>query len=222
MERFPALTLVMLFLAATAQAALRSPQVPVAGTSLQTLLNAQGQTIHVQTDQIDGPQFAGMSVGTPGSLTFGVQPAAPTAVSLAVYNVGDASPALFQVLPGNTPAGWFATVGYESSPFRAVVSLFDNNSTPAGTTTYPGADPFAQGFAAADANGTFYSQDTRNAGSHPRMLLFQGTGAHAGDAWLAVETGGNDDYSDAVYLLQFFAPVPAKPTTWGRVKALFR
>ena len=207
----------------SAQAGLRSPHAPDSGTSLQDLLNAQGQTIDVAAQQLDVQGFAGLSVGSPGSLTFQVRAISGAAPALGLYNVAEASPTSFQVLPGGAPPGWYAAASFRTGPIRLVVDLFDAHSVIQASTTYLRADPFVgMGFSLSDAGGTFFSEDARNADRRAHMLVFRGTGAHSGDAWLCVESGSDFNYSDAVYLLEFFAPVPARHSSWGSLKQRFR
>lgn len=211
-----------LLLAGTVHAQFRSPQVAVTGSTLQNLLNAQGQTINVATQQRAAQGYAALNVGIPVMVSFGVHPAGGTTDALSLYNLTDASPALYTVMPGAASPGWFTEVSYRMSPDRLVVNLFDPFSSIQGSTSFLGVNLFAQGFAIAGAPGTIYSEDDRNAGAQPRMLIFSGTGDHVMDAWLCAELDGDNDFDDAVYLLEFFAPVPTRQSTWGALKSRFR
>jgi hypothetical protein len=211
---------VLLVLACVAHAGLRSPQVVVSGTALQNFFTAQGQAINVNSDQLDQQTFS-----APFTTAFSVQTMLGTG-NVGTYNAGAVSPALYLVDAGSSPAGWFATASYRTSPQRLAVNLFDNTSAFVGSTTYLSGppDPTSFGFYGQDAN-TSFSQDARNTAG-ARVLAFAGTGARSGSTWLAIETsptpGG--DYADVVALVGLApaAPVPATTTTWSRVKRLFQ
>ncbi len=212
-----------LLCAASVHAQFRSPPVVVAGSNLQNFLNAQGQTINVATAQRVTQGFAALNVAIPGSLLFGVHNARGPEWALSLYDVNVPSPALHQVFPSAATPGWFSMVSFRTGPPRIIVNLLDAASTPQGTSTYLTNELFAQGFAVATGGPSpAFSLDAHNPGQQPRMLLFRGTGANAGDAWLCVEIDGDNDFDDAVYRLEFFAPVPARRDSWSRVKQLFR
>jgi hypothetical protein len=207
--------------AGPARAGLRSPQVSVSGTALQSFLNAQGQAIDVATQQLDifstsivvGWGFSVARLAGSGPAYFGL------------YDAAVASPPLLGVLPGSAAPGWLAVFSIRSSPTRLVVNLFDPNSVLAGTTTYlSGVNPDNTGYYCAGPTDIAYSQDARNTGGQPRILVFAGTGAHAGKNWIAVETapGPGADYADAIYLLAVTATVDVTHTTWGALKQRFR
>ena len=91
-----------------------------------------------------------------------------------------------------------------------------------GTVVHPGANPFAMNFAVTGTLGAFYMEDARNAGGAAHLLAFRGTGAHLFDTWLAAETDGDEDFSDALFLLGGTWTVPAARASWGAVKQRFR
>lgn len=209
--------------ASAAMAQFRSPQVAVSGTGLQDFLNAQGQTISVASEQRAAQSFAAINVGIPGALSFAVHDLRGSQWPLALYDVFAPTPALRTIFPAATSAGWFTNVGFSASPNRLIVNLFDALGTFQGSTTYLDVALFAQAFALDGTPlGTVYSEDARNAGAQPRMLIFRGTGAHFTDAWLCIEADGDGDFDDAVYLLEFFAPVPTRHDSWSGVKQLYR
>jgi hypothetical protein len=215
--------LAVLLSATSAHAQFRSPQVAVAGSGLQDFLNAQGQAISVASEQRAAQSFAAINVGIPVSVSFDVRDMRASAWPLALYDLHAATPALHTIFPGASVSGWFTSVGFRTSPDRLVVNLFDAAGSLQGTTTYLGVELFAQGFALDGTPlGTVYSEDARNAGQQPRMLIFRGTGAHVSDAWLCIEADGDGDFDDAVYVLEFFAAVPAKRGTWAELKRLYR
>lgn len=214
------LLLASFFSASPAQAAARSPQVPVSGTALATFFAAHGQTIDVNTQQLDLQRTS-----MPLSTAFQVQAFVGISTTVGVYNAAAASPALYQVYPGAASGGWFSVGSFRAGPQRLVVSLFDASSALQGSSTYLSADNTDFGFYNTGAPGTFYSQDARNAGGSARILAFNGTGAFAGSTWLCTETGAGPggDFADVITLVQFqFAPVGTEPSTWTRVKRLYR
>jgi len=215
-----ALAALMLSLsAAPAFALLRVPQVAVQGTGLQQLFNGLGQTIDVATQQHYTPGFTGIFVTQPP--TYFIASHAAGDGQLSLYNVGSPSP-LFLILPSSLPDGWHAAVTFDAPPERAIVQLFDAAEVLQGTTTHTGVNLFGLSLAVSDASGSFYADDPLNPGGSPRLLSFLGTGSHSSDVWLAVETDGDGDFMDAVFLLQFFAPVPVERETWGALKRRFR
>jgi len=215
--------LAMLLSATSAHAQFRSPQVAVAGSGLQEFLNAQGQTISVASEQRAAQGFAAINVGIPGAVSFAVHDMRGSAWSLALYDLFAATPVLHTIFPGASLPGWFTSVDFRTDPVRLVVNMFDALSTIQGSTTYPGVDLFAQAFALdSGPSGPLYSEDARNAGQQPRMLMFRGTGSHVSDIWLCIEADGDGDFDDAVYVLEFFAAVPAKRGTWADLKRIYR
>jgi hypothetical protein len=206
--------------ACVAHAALRSPQVPVNGSALQSFFTSQAQSINVSAGQQDIQSF---SLPVDGS--FEVHSFVPTTASFGMYNAGDPAPAWYSLLPGSTDPSWFVEVGFRSAPDRAVINLFDGQGALVGTNTYLGADHANFGFVTQGADGVFYSQDARNPGGAPKILVFAGTGARAGSTWIACETsaGASGDFADVITLVNFpVLPVPTLSTTWGRVKALYK
>ena len=205
---------------APSHAALRSPQVPVSGSTLQTFFGTQGQAINVSTDQVDAQTFS-VPVGSDFQVLRFIDPNA----SVGAYNAAAVSPALYLIFPGATSPGWFPMASFRASPDRLIVNLFDPSNTLVGTSSYLGADHTNFGFYAQMAAGTAFSQDSRDPSGRPQMLAFSGTGARSGSTWLAFENtpGPGSDVADAVALVALASgPVPAGPGSWARVKALFR
>ncbi len=218
-----AVAVALVLAASGAHAQFRSPQVAIVSSNLQAVFTSAGQTVNVTTDQRAAQSFQGINVGLPGSLTFAVRNVRGPQWGLAAYDFVATTPVLHELLPGGAPPGWYSLVTYRSGPERLIISLFDASSIIQGSTTYLGVDPLLQGFAvAADPAGTQYSDDSRNPGQQPRILLFRGTGPFAGDAWLCVELDGDQDFDDAVYRLEFFAPTSTRRDSWGRLKQLYR
>jgi len=204
---------------------LRSPQVAVGGASLQTYLNGVGESINVNTDQLDAQEW-NTSVSGNSTFTLMVEFAGfAGSNNIGVYNASAAVPPLFQVFPGAAAAGWFATCHFASG--NMVVTLFDNNSVFQGQTTYLGVDPNDFGFYLQGPGGTFYSQDARNAGGVAQVLTYAGTGRNFGDWWECFEdltpAGGSDrDFDDAVLMLQSVGPTPTANRSWGSIKTLYK
>ena len=223
MRRLPlSLLLACALLAAPpAAAALRSPQVPVAGTALASFFAAQSQAIDPLTDQQDLQQLS-INAGQ----GFEVRAFGPDVLASAgLYNALSPSPALYQVWPGSAIPGWFVVCSFRTGPARLVVNLFDANGILQGSTTYLGADASAFGFYGQGAAGAVYMQDLRNALGAARILTYNGTGARTGYTWFAIETGSTTggDFADLVLLVNFaISPVGVEHARWGEVKQRFR
>lgn len=202
-----------------AHAALRSPQVPVVGTALQSFFTAQGQSINVSAAQQDIQTFS-----LPDGRGFDTHSFVSSSAAFGMYNAGDAAPALNAVLPGVVSPGWFAAVEFRPTPQRAIVNLIDEFSSLVSTNVYLGADNTNFGFFSQGADGPFYTQDARNPGAAAKILVFAGTGTLVGSTWFACETsaGAGGDYADLIALVNFSVlPVPTATTSWSRVKALY-
>ena len=202
-------------------AALRSPQVPVAGSALATFFASQGQAINPATDQQDLQQ---LSVAPGTSFDF-IAHGPDLSVSAGLYNTPLASPPLYQVWPGAAAPGWFTACSFRTAPTRLVVNLFDAQSVFLATTTYLGADPSAFGIYGQTAAGIVYLQDGRNPLGAARILTFSGTGTHQGATWFAIETGSTTggDFADLILLVNLaLAPVDVELASWGTLKRRFR
>ena len=214
--------------ASGASAALRVPQVPVAGGSLQGYLNGQGESINVNTDQ-QNIQTWTTTVSGNSTFTLMIELAgnAPSN-TIGIYNAGAVAPALYPMLPGAAGAAWFATASFRNAPVRVVVNLFDQDGVPQGSNTYLGADRSYFGVYLQGPGGTFYSQDARNAGAAAQVLTYAGTGINVGQWWMCMEdlpnTGNNGDFDDAVLFVESVNPgvTAASTTTWGSLKTRFR
>jgi len=219
---FASLSLVAL-LATGASAALRVPQVAVAGGTLQGYLNSVGESINVLTDQ-DATQTWQSTVSGNSTATLMIELSGDAALnSIGLYNAGNPAPPLYQVFPGAASAGWFAVASFETAPTRVVVNLFDNFANLMGTNTYLGADASNFGYYLQGASGgVFYTQDARNPGAAPHALTYAGTGVNSGQWWLCWEDGTDQDFDDAVLFLESIAPTPVAKTTWGALKRRFR
>ena len=215
----------LLLTAPAASAQYRSPQVPVSGTALASFFASHGQAINVGTDQL---ALQETSFAPSASMAFLGEFLGGTA-TLGLYNAAFAVPPLYLVFPGSASAGWFATASFRTAPTRLVVNLFDNNSAFVGTVTYLAGppDPNDAGFyiSSDGAVGLVYSQDARNPGGEARILMYAGTGVHAGQTWFAAETGAGPggDFADVIALVTLpSAPTDVVRTSWGSLKSRFR
>jgi hypothetical protein len=221
LKRLVSTALLLTLMAAIAHAAARVPQVPVSGTALATFFASQGQTIDVNTQQLD-VQIMDLSALP----RFEVRIFGPgvTGTSFGAYNASAGSPPLYLIAPGAAANGWYAVADFRTSPTRLVVSLFDQNSAFQGSTTYLGVEPSALGFYDQGPIGTFYTQDSRNPGGEAKILAYNATGS-PGWTWFACETGAGPggDYADFIALVNLsLAPVPVSRTDWGTLKRRFR
>jgi len=215
--------LLMMLVSATAHAGLRSPQAAVSTSALQTFFASQGQTIDVANGQLD---LKVMSV--PALTNFQVMVYGPgvATTSFGSYNTAPASPTLYQIQPSAPTPGSYELAVFKNNPTRLVVNLFDPSSQILGTNSFVGADPTAFGFYAISGGTTFYTQDSRNAGSAPRVLAYAGTGTRTGWTWFAFETGAGPggDFADFIALVNMTptSPVAVRQTAWGVLKQLFK
>jgi hypothetical protein len=230
MKRVSTLCVGLLALAAfsgSASAALRVPQQPVNGGSLQGYLNSVGESINVLTDQ-NAVQTWATTVSNNSTFTLQIELAGNAPVNtLGLYNGGDVAPALYQLFPGAATNGWFATASFRTAPVRVVVNLFDASAVFQGSNTYLGADRNNFGYYLSGPGGLFYTQDVRNPGAAAQAITFAGTGPNSGSWWLAWEDlaisggGADQDYNDAVLFLESVNPTPVSSTSWGQIKARF-
>ena len=219
-------SIALVALAGSASAALRVPQVAVAGGSLQGYLNGVGESINVLTDQNAVQRWAS-TVSNNSTFTIQVELAGNAAQnSLGLYNASLVAPPLYQVFPGAASAGWFAVASFRNAPIRVVVNLFDANAVSQGASIYLGADRNDFGFYLQGPGGLFYTQDSRNAGGNPQALAYAGTGLNSGSWWLCWEdtpfAGSDHDFDDAVLFCESVNPTPVAKATWGSLKARFR
>ena len=206
-RRLLSAALLVMLVSATAHAALRAPQSAVSGTALSTFFNSQGQTIDVNNSQLDLKVMTVPALTNFQVMVFG--PGAST-TSFGCYNTALVSPTLYTIQPSTAAAGSYELAVFKNSPTRLVVSQFDAGNALLGTNSYVGADPTAFGFfATVTGGGTFYTQDSRNAGSTTRVLAYAGTGSRTGWTWFAFETGASPDGDFA----DFIALVNMTPTS---------
>lgn len=210
----------------SAAAALRAPQVPILGGSLQAYLNSVPQTINVLTDQDATQSWTNTSSGTS---TFTVMfESTPNANvnQFGLYNATPVIPPLFFLLSGSVGPQGFSTATFKPGNIL-VVNRFDALANFLSTTTFGGVDPTNFGFYLSGPNGTFFTQDARNPGGKVQAVSFQGTGAATGTWWLcfddqSIAAGSDQDYDDMVVMMESVNPTPVNRTTWGQLKARFR
>jgi hypothetical protein len=218
--------LILTIPAGAARAALpRVPQIAFQSASLQAYLNSTGSVINVTTDQMDGQTWTSSISGNTLFTLMIELTANANSNAIGVYNIDDvgAPPAMFQVFPGNAAAGWYAVASFQTSG-ALVVSLFNATSAFQGQVTYTGVNSQRFAFYLQGPGGTFYSEDSRNAGN-ANTLVFAGTGRSLGDWWLCFEDTPYDsavsDFDDAVLLLQSVVPTRAGQHSWGELKRLY-
>lgn len=203
----------------------RVPQVVFNSVPLQTYLNGVGQTINVNTDQVDGQVW---TAGISGNATFTLMIELGQFAqgnNIGIYNAGGPpNPPLYQVFPGAATAGWHATAHFGGG--NLVVTLFNQNAIIQGQTFYAGVTANNFGFYIQGPGGTWYSQDLRNNGGQVQILTYLATGDSFGAWWECFEEQsfpvGDRDFDDAVLILESVTPTPTDASTWGKVKALYR
>lgn len=230
--RVGGMALLWLTAAATANAALRQPQVAVNGSGLQSLFDSAQELIDVHTDQQDAGLLRESPFGSP-TLSFSIQVelVRTSGVASGIYTGHESAPQLIRVFPDSALAGWFAVVSFRNNPTRVVVVLLDANSVVIGAVTTLGGDRLGIGMYVSGPNGTFYSQDERNPGGMPQVLCFAGTGINSGGLWLCTEdqsltAGADADFDDVVWYFENGGEgpdvTPVQRTSWGALKARFR
>jgi hypothetical protein len=210
----------LVLVATRAQAGPRVPQVAVMGQALQSLLELQGESLDVHTAQVDAPAFQGIFLDRP-ALTLIVRRVAGSG-TLAMNDADLPSSPLLTLLAGAAPADWSAVVSFQEAPTRVKVMLFDGSGSFQGMSVLPGTSAFHESFAVLTPTRTAWAIDARNETGQPRVLVFAGSGLHAGAAWLAVETGDDGDYADGLWRIEGLAVVTTRRTDWGTLKQRYR
>ncbi len=222
--------LLMVLAPSPALARLRSPQVQVNGTGLQSILESQGESITVAHNQRDAELLNGQ-VASASALILQVELLRSDGSSVGLYAGHAVVPTLVQLFPPEATDGWFAVASFRSNPTRVIVGVFDANAASKGNTTTLGGDKNGIGWSVSGSGGTFYSQDAPNPGGSPQWLYLAGTGINSGSWWLAAEDrplqGGADaDFDDVVCFVETLSSGPfvtqLQRTTWGQLKTRFR
>jgi hypothetical protein len=209
-----------------ADAALRVPQVPVLGGSLQAYFGGIGESINVNTDQ-DATQAWTKTSSSTQTHTIQFQGSVNAAAHiLGMYNSADAVPALYVLMSGAVGPLGFSTATFGVGG-TLTINRFDSNANFLSSTVYAGADPNGFGFYLSGPNGTYFSQDARNPGGLAQALSYRGTGANTGTWFICWEesnrsAGADDDFDDEVLLMESVNPTPVSRTSWGQIKARFR
>jgi hypothetical protein len=179
----------------------RSPQVTFDTGPLQSYFTGLGETFNVATDQADVQVWSVNGINT----TFTLYLKNGVMDEIGVYNGNEPTPVLFPVFLTGTTDGWFATLHFSAG--NLVALLFDNNAVYQGSTTYTGVDCAKFGF---------YIKS---------VLTYEGV-SHPGDWWVCFQDvtylPENCAFDSAVLEIQSVHPTPAKPTTWGGLKKLYR
>lgn len=229
MKRSITTLMALLFMAAPASAALRSPQVAVSGSSLQSFLTSVGESINVGTQQ-DATQVWGHTVSGSTGYTIMFQGSATTSKhTIGMYNssalpLGASS--MFPLLDGSLGPQAFATATFRPGNIL-VVNRFDAAANPISAQTFTGVNNNSFGFYVdfdnTSAAGLVCTQDYRNGGAG--ALTFAGTGGNLGTWWLCFDESapaGDNDFDDEVIMLESVNPTPVSSASWGELKARFR
>lgn len=224
-----ALTVALLAMAAfttNAAAALRAPQVPVLGGTLQTYLNSVGESINVATDQ-DATQSWTRTSSATTAFTIQIENSVnANANTVSMYNSSAAVPSLFLLLSASAGPTWFSTGTFLAGNILRV-NRFDNNGLLVSSQNFPGIDPTGFSFAIQGPNGTFYTQDARNPGGRAQAVTFPGSAGNVGTWWLCFEessvaAGSDQDFDDCVLNMESVNPTPVSTTSWSQLKRRFR
>lgn len=218
----------VMVLGAPAQAGLSVPQTTFAYTTLQSQLNALGESIDVLTQQQDALVWttnassnSTMNImfqlaGNPNQDEFGISGLSPS---------GGLS-GLCAVFPYNAfSTGYFAVASFRSDGLLTV-NLFDASATVIGTTKYTGVDRLRFVYYIKNAEGTFFSHMGFNSDGKVHSLVYSGTNLNKGSWWIAWEDSLNPtavaDFNDGLLFLEALNPTPVSHATWASVKARFR
>lgn len=213
-------------IASQANAGLRAPQVPVIGGGLQGFFNSIGESINVLTDQQDSAVFQQSASGN-ALLTLKFQSSPNAAVQqFGIYNAGAVIPPLFFAMSGSVGPNGFSSLSFKPGNIM-VVNRFDALGNFLSTTTFGGIDANNFGIYCSVPAGTIFSQDARNPGALARMLVYKGTGLNAGEWWICIDeplagAPGDQDFDDAVLIMESTNPLATVPSTLGSIKAMYR
>ena len=213
-------------LPAPARAALRVPQVPVLGGTLQGYLTGVGESINVLTDQSSTQSWT-RTVSTTTGFTIQVELSANANLNeFGMYNGSAAVPTLFMLLPGSAGAAFHAAATFRPGGLL-IVSRIDALGNFVNQQNFTGVDETNFGFYLKGPSGTFFSQDFRNPGGQAQAVSLQSTAANAGNWWMCFEessgaAGSDRDFDDSVILMESVNPTPVNSASWGQLKAGYR
>lgn len=216
---------------------LRQPQVAFNSAALQALLDTQDGGIQAATDQLDAQVTSFHYV----TRTFFAEFWRGSGLEFGVYEPNSAgTPALCPLFTAAAAPRAYASCGLmgDSALF---VAEFDSLANLVRTARYPWAAHMNFGFYVAGPGGTWYSQDSRNAGV-PRALTYSGTGPNFGVLFECFEPGAFDPAAPGAFSRLIVSidtstcgspstragralGVECSPTvvsTWGRLKSIYR
>lgn len=202
---------------------LRSSQVPVAGDSLQNLLHGTyAQTLDVRRDQLAIDRLP---------IDFFTRPlldlaSSPPAVTVGVYDPAQPAARLMPVFAPGTPLGAMVEFTPRQNPDRFLILVIDQAANILRRDVYPGVRPASLAVYVTGPDGTFYSEDARNAGSAAQALWFADTQFPYGSGWIGLESSivtaeAPGDYADVVLGIGTENVDPVRKTSWGALKARF-
>lgn len=210
---------------ATAAFTLRHPQVVFSAGALQSQLDAADGGIHVLTDQVENFSWIAPLLAKGCDVAFGIRSLDTTGTfTVGAYSTSQSSSTLCALLPAGATRGWFAACRISSSGILTV-RLFDEVANFVGLTQFPGFDPAHTGFYVDGPGGIWFTEDARNEGS-AQALSFGGTGINHGSVFLCFETWPYDPddstFTGVVLQVEAVCGLPARPSTWGHLKGLYR
>lgn len=204
---------------------LRSPQVVFSSAALQIYLDHVDGGINALTDQVDNASWISQFFTMGCDNGFAISsPDTTGTCTVGAYSTLESSPALFALLPAEAKRGW-SVLCHISSTGTIVAILVDELGTVVGETFSPGFDRAHTGLYVQGPGGTWFTEDARN-GGQPQALSFAGTGANQGTVFLCFETRaydpGGSTFTGEIVQVRALCGVPARQSTWGQLKALYR
>jgi len=206
---------------------LRSPQVQVDGTALQSVFQQYNVSINPSQSQIDRARIGTYSIlGTFADFEFDLL----TPVGADTFGVYDAASAITLRLPLFPPGagpGWYAFVVPRHSPPGTIVSVFDQNFMLRSNLRYAVVDSANVGLYLDTPATTYYSEDGRNPGREPHLLLYDDPNHFGPDgAYIACEDqppggGTPGEFADVVVYWSLPYIDPVQHSTWAALKQRF-
>lgn len=234
----PILLLSVTWAAGTCEALpLRDPQVAFNSSGVQAFLNEWTGGVQANLDQLDAQVISLTNV----SRTFLVEYLQGSGLEFGVYDpIPGGTTVRFPVFTAASVPGSFATCSLAGDSVLVVLEL-DSLGLIARFERIPWTAHRNYGFYVEGPSGTWYSQDSRNAGD-PHALTYGGTGVYLGVLLECIEPGSFDpDRPDAftglivsIEASPCSAPsvrasralgtdcTPAVKSTWGALKLIYR